>query len=81
MYTEVVQPAPIIPLLFETVDAPTGTTTVGELLLEIAGLVGTIIIVALLAGTVIAGLFIWVRSLWPTNSFNGTGSDRTRLDL
>ena len=76
----VVQPTPITPLLFEAVD-PTEPTTVGDLLLEIAGLVGIIIIIALLAGVLIAGLFIGVRRLWPENSFNGTGSDRTRLDL
>ena len=76
----VIQPTPITPLLFEAV-APTEPTTVGDLLLESAGLVGVIIIIALLAGALIAGLFIGVRSLWPENSFNGTGSDRTRLDL
>ncbi len=78
---EVVQPTPITPLLFEAVDAPTESTTVADLLLEIAGLVGVIIIIALLAGTLIAGLLIGVRRLWPENSFNGTGSDRTRLGL
>ncbi len=82
MYTiDVVQPTPITPLLFEAVDAPTEPTTVGDLLLEVAGLVGIIIIIALLAGALIAGLLIGVRRLWPENSFNGTGSDRTRLDL
>lgn len=82
MYTiDVVQPTPITPLLFEAVDAPTESTTVADLLLEIAGLIGVIIIIALLAGTLIAGLLIGVRRLWPENSFNGTGSDRTRLGL
>ncbi len=77
---EVVQPTPITPLLFEAV-APAEPTTVVDLLLDVAGLVGVIIIITLLAGALIAGLFIGVRSLWPENSFNGTGSDRTRLDL
>ena len=77
---EVVQPTAITPLLFETV-ARAEPTTVVDLLLDIAGLVGIIIIIALLAGTLIAGLFIGVRRLWPENSFNGTGSDRTRLNL
>lgn len=82
MYTiDVVQPTPIIPLLFEAVDAPTEPTTVADLLLEIAGLVGIIIIIALLAGAVTAWLLIGVRRRWPENSFNGTGSDRTRLGL
>ena len=82
MYTiHVVQPTPIIPLLFEAVDAPTEPTTIVDLLLKVGGLVSIIIIIALLAGALIAGLFIGVRRLWPENSFNGTGSDRTRLDL
>ena len=78
---EAVQPTPITPLLFEAVDAPTEPNTVVGLLLEVAGLIGIIIIVALAAGALIAGLRIGVRRLWPENSFNGTGSDRTRLDL
>ena len=78
---EVVQPTPITPLLFEAVEAPTEPNTIVDLLLDVAGLVGIIIIVALLAGALIAGLFIWVRNLWPENPFNGRGSDRTRLDL
>ena len=81
MSTEVAQPTPITPLLFEAVDAPTEPNTIVDLLLDVAGLVGIIIIIALLAGTLIAGLFIWVRNLWPENPFNGRGSDRTRLDL
>ena len=82
MYTvEAVQPTPITPLLFEKVDAPAEPTTVGDLLLEITGFVGIMIVVVLVAGGLIAGLFIGVRRLWPENSFNGTGSDRTRLGL
>ncbi len=77
----VVQPTPITPLLFEAVDAPPEPTTVAALLLKVAGLVGIILIITLLAGALIAGLLIGVRRLWPENSFNGTGSDRTRLDL
>ena len=76
----VMQPTPMTPLLFEAV-ARAEPTTVVDLLFEVAGLVGVIIIIALLAGSLIAGLFIWVRRFWPENSFNGTGSDRTRLDL
>ena len=81
VYNEGVQPTPIIPLLFEAVDAPTEPTTVVDLLLKVAGLVGIIIIIALLAGALIAGLLVGVRRRWPENPFNGRGSDRTRLDL
>ena len=77
----VVQPTAITPLLLEAVDAPTEPNTIVDLLLDVAGLVGIIIIIALLAGALIAGLLIGVRSLWPENPFNGRGSDRTRLDL
>ena len=44
---EVVQPTPITPLLFEAVEAPTEPNTIVDLLLDVAGLVGIIIIVAL----------------------------------
>ena len=72
---------PIMPLVYEVVDPASRQTTVVDLLLEVFGLIGGIIIIAVLAGVLAAGFLIGFRTLWPQNSFNGAASEGTRLDL
>ena len=72
---------PLTPLVYEVVDPPTRQTTVVDLLMQVVGLIGGVIVIALLAGVLVAGFLIALRALWPQNSFNGAGTDRTRLGL
>ena len=46
---------PIMPLVYEVVDPASRQTTVVDLLLEVFGLIGGIIIIAVLAGVLAAG--------------------------
>ena len=72
---------PVMPLVYEVVDPAIKQTTVAGLLVEVFGLIGSIILIALLAGVLAAGFLIGFRTLWPQNAFNGAASESTRLDL
>ena len=69
------------PIVAEVIEAPTRETTVADVVLQALGITGVILVGALIAGLSLAGLFIWMRSAKPDNRFNGTGSERLRLDL
>lgn len=72
---------PVMPLVYEVVNPAIKQTTVADLLLDVFGLIGGIILIALLAGALAAWFLVGFRTLWPQNSFNGAASESTRLDL
>jgi hypothetical protein len=73
---------PIQPVIVRVVDAPpTPELGFGGILLQALGLTGLTLVVSLLLGLLLGGLFIWLRAKHPANSFNGAGSERVRLHL
>ena len=73
---------PVQPVIVRVVDAPpTPELGFGGILLQALGLTGLTLVVSLLLGLGLGGLFIWLRARRPANSFNGFGSERVRLHL
>jgi len=72
---------PITPTVLRVVGQPSEETGVFDLLIGVFAIVGGLILLALLAGLLFAGLLIALRRLFPNNPLNGTASDRIRLGL
>jgi hypothetical protein len=68
-------------MVIRVVGKPTDETGVLDVLLGVFAIVGGLMLLALLAGLLVAGLLIALRRFFPKNPFNGTGSDRVRLGL
>ena len=72
---------PLIPLIYEVVDAPTPQTTIVEFLLGTLGVVAAIAGVAVVFGLGFAGVLILLRRRRGQDPLKGNGSDSIRLGL
>lgn len=72
---------PVTPMVLRVVGKPTEETSVFDLLISVFAIVGGLILLALLAGLLFAGLLIALRRFFPTNPLNGTDSNQIRLGL
>lgn len=60
---------------------PTSELSFGHILLQALGITGLVILGSILLGALLGLLFVWLRRYRPSNAFNGTGSERIRLQL
>ena len=72
---------PLIPLIYEVVEAPTPQTTIVEFLLGALGIVAAIAGVAVVLGLGFAGVLIAIRRTRGQDTLSGRGSDSIRLGL
>lgn len=74
--------APVQPVLVRVVEtSPSQELSFGGILLQALGLTGLVILGSILLGLLLGALFIWLRTRRPSNRFNGSGSERIRLQL
>lgn len=74
--------APIQPIVVRVVEAPPSQElSFGGILLQALGLTGLVIVGSILLGILLGTLFVWLRTRRPSNAFNGTESERIRLQL
>ncbi len=67
--------------IFEIVEEPTAQTTVGDVLLGVAGMVFGWAAVAIVLGLLCAGLLIKIRQTRRHRNSNGSSDDTTQLGL
>jgi len=72
---------PATPYIYEMVEKPTVQTTVIDVLLGAAWVVGGLAALALVSGLVCAGALIVLRRVRGQGVFSGAGSDATKLGL
>lgn len=65
------QPDAITPVIVKVVDQPTEQIGVGDVLVKSFGIVGLILLGALVCGLVLGGLFVLVKLWLPNNPLNG----------
>ena len=65
------QPDAITPIIVKVVDQPTEQIGVGDVLIKSFGIVGIIVLGALVCGLVLGGLFVLVKLWLPHNPLNG----------
>jgi hypothetical protein len=72
---------PATPYIYEMVEKSTAQTTVIDVLLGAAWVVGGLAALALVSGLVCAGALIVLRRVRGQGVFSGAGSDATKLGL
>ena len=70
----------ITPFIVRAIENTTPETTVADVLIDAIGLTSIFFLLAVVAGLLAGGLFIWFKRLRPDNSFNGQ-AEHTRLGL
>ena len=69
------------PIIVRVIGPPTDAVTLGDVILQALGLTGVITLGALTFGLLLGGVFIYLRSHRPDNSFNGETADELSLHL
>ena len=77
----VFQPEPVMPMVYEVVEATTEQTTVIDVVLGAFSVVGVLGLVAVLLGALLAGLLIGMRKLRGGSVEGTVGGSATRLGL
>lgn len=75
------QPEPFTPIVVQVVDEPSREMGMGDVLLGAVGVVGAILIAALVFGLVVGWAFILFQRWRPENAFNGQTADESTLKL
>lgn len=81
MYNRIVDPQVVTPIVVQMVDEPTRETNVGDILLGAVGVVGVILVAALVVGLVAGWVFILIHRWRPDNAFNGQTAEESTLKL
>ena len=72
---------PATPFVYEVAEPTTAQTTVVDVLLGAAAVVGAVAVVALVLGLALAGLMIGIRRMRGENGLTGRGREGARLGL
>jgi len=71
----------ITPYIVQVIEAPTRETTVVDILLGSVGLIGVIVLAAILFGLALGGFLVWFRNSRPENAINGQTAGESALRL
>ncbi len=74
-------PQAVTPIVVQVVDEPSRETGVGDILLGAVGVVGMVLLAALIVGLIVGGAFILFHRWRPDNAFNGQSADESTLKL
>ena len=72
---------PTSPIIVRVAAPPAEQVTLGDVIVGALGLTGAIVLLAVILGLVLGGLFILYRRHRPHNHFNGETSDELALKL
>jgi hypothetical protein len=71
----------ITPYIVRVIEAPTRETTVVDILVGSFGLIGIIVLAAVVFGLGLGGLLVWFRNSRPGNVINGQSAGESALHL
>ena len=80
MYNPIVQP-PVEPIIVRVVGQPAQELGLGQIIAQALGLTGIILVLSLVLGVLVGGVFIWLRVRNARARQDGEAWDQIRLHL